>query len=119
MTILEQAYELAAAFAPTETEAEQQRLMAFCKAAEAELLASLRPGVTEEDCADAFSCACAWLALSYLCAGRSFDAERFTVGDVSVQHADGKVSSDCLRTQARLLLAPWSSGGFGFEGVRT
>ena len=120
MALLDDALALALTFVPEEAGDTSGRMLAFCKAAELELVASLRDGVTEEDCGDALSCAVAWLALSYYCAGRSFDPERFTVGDLTVEQGSGSaVAADCLRTQARLLMAPYSADEtFGFRGGR-
>lgn len=117
MSILEEAAALARAFVSAE-QADDAVLLRCCKAAEAELLSSLRPGLSEEDCRDSFVCACAWLAMSYLCAGRSAGPEQFTVGDVSIRQG-GELGAQCLRAQARLALAPyWKDEAFAFKGVK-
>ena len=119
MNILEASAAMARAFV-TEDQADEALLLACCKAAEAELLTCLKPGLTEEDCADSFTLACCYLALSYLCAGKSTGAQQFTVGDVSIRRGGEDISAACLRTQARLAMAPFlKDSAFAFKGVRT
>lgn len=119
MSILEEAAAMARTFVTAE-QADEEVLLRCCKAAEAELLSGLKSGITEEDCRDSFVCACAWLALSYLCAGRSSGPEQFTVGDVSIRRGGEDISARCLRTQAKLAMAPYMTDEtFAFKGVRT
>lgn len=119
MTILEASAAMARAFV-TEEQADDALILACCKAAEAELLNGLKPGLTEEDCADSFTLAVSYLALSYLCAGKSTAPQQFTVGDVSIRRGGEDISAACLRAQARLAMAPFlKDSAFAFKGVKT
>ena len=60
--MLEEIYALALTFLGGA--GEDTALRAACKAAEAELGAKLKPGISPEDCSDSFVCAAAWLALA-------------------------------------------------------
>lgn len=119
MNILELSAAMARTFV-TQEQADDAMLLACCKAAEAELLSFLKSGLTEEDCADSFTLACCYLALSYLCAGRSTAPEQFSVGDISIRRGGEDISAACLRTQAKLIMAPFvTDSAFAFKGVRT
>lgn len=119
MSILELSAAMARSFVTPE-QADDALLLTCCKAAEAELLSALKSGITEEDCADSFTLACCYLALSYLCAGRSTAPEQFSVGDVSIRRGGEDISAACLRTQAKLVMAPYlNDSTFAFKGVRT
>ena len=112
--MLEEIYALAASFAGAGSG--DEGLRALCKAAECELAARLRPGVTPEDCRDSFICAAAWMALAgYGTAGES--CGEFSVADVTVRPGGG-AAAQTLRSQAETLMAPWCGGGFSFRGVR-
>ena len=119
MNTLEFSVAMARAFVP-EDQADDAVLTGFCKAAEAELLCNLKDGLTVEDCADSFTLACCYLALSYLCAGKSTAPQQFTVGDVSIRRGGEDLSAACLRAQAKLAMAPYiKDGAFAFKGVTT
>jgi hypothetical protein len=102
------------------SESEEALLETLCTAAEGELLTYLRPGVTAEDCQEAFCCAAALLAVSTLVACReSGGVEQFTVGEVSVRSGGGSSArADALRQQALYMLLPYcADDGFAFLGV--
>ena len=112
--MLEEIYALAASFAGVD--GGDKALRALCKAAECELAARLRSGVSPEDCRDSFICAAAWMAV----AGYGSAAEscgEFSVADVTVRPG-GNAAAQALRRQAETLMAPWCGGGFSFRGVR-
>lgn len=112
---------LAAAIA-SPGEAELPLLNALCTAAEAELSSRLREGVGQGDCADAFSCAAALLAVAGLLPCREAGGvEQFTVGEVSIRTGDGDrcEAGPALRRQALALMAPYcGDDSFAFLGVR-
>ena len=123
MALRDEIYQMAAVFAPVGTD--EQMLKSLCLAAEQNIMAKLRPGVTVDDCHDSFVCAASWIAVSYLPEGTLMQqVQSFTVGEVSVTAANAAAASSgaaaCLRTQAELLMAPYctSGGGFAFLGVR-
>ncbi len=101
-------------------EGQEEALLCACSAACQQLRAALREGVTEQDCADAFALAGAWLALAAMeTGGAAGQAESFTAGDVSVHSGDTERNARTLRKQAWELVAPWvKDRGFLFYGVR-
>ena len=101
---------------------DEEILRVLCQTAEAELAGRLRPGVTAEDCGEAFPLAAAYWALAGLCAaGQQGTVESFTAGDVTIRRGNGGTAADqavALREQAERLLAPWAKdGGFCFQKV--
>ena len=102
-------------------EEEKAMLDALCAAAEAELTALLRPGISVEDCPDAFRCAAALLAAGRLQSCRQAGGgEQFTVGEVSIrQNSTAAESSGTMIRAARDIMAPYCrDSGFAFLGVQ-
>ena len=104
-------------------EDEEPLLEALCQAAERQWERRLRPGVTAEDCGEAFPCAAAFTAAADLTAAKGGDrVSGFTAGSVSVQvRSPGEASTQAaeLRRTARRLMAPFTApGDFAFQGVR-
>lgn len=105
-------------------QSEESVLEKLCEAACAEVRGRLREGIDEEDCAAAFTCACAWLAAAGLLAARGGGEEiaSLRAGDVSVTTRTGNEcgeSAGCLRRQAWELMAPYvTDSGFCFCGVQ-
>ena len=97
---------------------ESEGLRALCEAAQAELGGLLKPGVTPEDCGEAFVLGAAWLALAGLEVSDS-GVESFTAGAVSIRRKDGSLRQKALRLQALQVMKPYmTDGGFVFRGVR-
>ena len=101
-------------------EEQEEALLCACCAAREQLSAALREGVTEQDCADTFALAGAWLALAALETGCAAEqVQSFTAGDVSVHTGDSTTRVQMLRRQAWELMAPWvTDRRFMFYGVR-
>lgn len=119
MTRQEEVYAIAAVLAQTTEETRNQTLWQFCEAACAEVTAWLRKGVTPEACRSSFLNAAAMLAAGYFLAARKAGGVRsFQVGDVTVTECTEPSLTADLRTQARLLMRPFSTGRFYFTGVR-
>ena len=115
----EEIYAIAAAVA-SPGEGEKDLLELLCAAAERELTAALRQGVTAADCREAFLCAAGYLAAAGLLGSRGRAAEQFTAGEVSIRTASSGGRRKELRTLAERLMAPYSQGGadaFAFRGV--
>ena len=115
----EKIYEMAAqALSPTE--AEQSLLDTLCAAAELELSAHLRDGITADDCGSIFILAAALTAAAEMMLLRSVNGvEQFTAGEVSIRagKSDGG-NAAALRRQAAALLSPFcEDGSFAFMGV--
>lgn len=95
-------------------------LSVLCRAAQQELSAALREGVTAEECGDAYPLSAALMALAGLetsrCAGQ---AESFRAGDLTIQSGDSGKKAGLLREQATRLMAPWAKDrNFFFYGVK-
>lgn len=100
---------------------EEELLSRLCEAAEAELTAKLKKGVTPEDCHGAFAVAAAWLALAGLCAGHQEGGiTDWSAGEVSVKRGmDAEMQAAVYRGQAERLMAPYCvDGDFAFVGVK-
>ena len=100
---------------------EASLLELLCTAQEQAWSERLR-GITAEECAEAFCCACAFSAVAGLLAGRGGDgASSFRAGDVSVRRASGtetRTASESLCAQAERLMAPYTAeDAFSFRGV--
>ena len=120
--MLEQISLLAAAIA-LPTEAERPLLEALCSAAVDEVTRRLRPGLTAEDCGDAFLCAAVMTAAAGLMSCRSSgDVEQFSVGDVSLRTGggsdSGKAASAMRRHAAGMMEPYWADDSFAFTGVK-
>ena len=102
------------------TERQQTVLGALCTATTASLNARLREGLTANDCKADFVAAASLLALAAL-AGIAEDVpvEQITVGDFSVKKGNlsHDAASNCLRSQAELMIAPYLKDNFSFMGV--
>ena len=104
-------------------EDEEPLLEALCQAAEQQWERRLRPGVTAEDCGEAFPCAAAFTAAADLAAARGGDGvSGFTAGSVSVRirsAAESCALAESLRRTAERLMAPFAAPeDFCFRGVR-
>ena len=104
-------------------EDEEPLLEALCQAAERQWERRLRPGVTAEDCGEAFPCAAAFTAAADLAAARGGDGvSGFTAGSVSVRirsAAESCALAESLRRTAERLMAPFAAPeDFCFRGVR-
>ena len=104
-------------------EDEEPLLEALCQAAERQWERRLRPGVTAEDCGEAFPCAAAFTAAADLAAARSGgQVSGFTAGSVSVRirgAAESCALAESLRRTAERLMAPFAvPDDFCFRGVR-
>lgn len=97
---------------------ESQELSLLCAAAVEELKGLLKPGITVEDCGEAFPLAAAWLAL----AGKETlddGVESLTAGDVTIRRGESQFRQKALRLQARQVMRPYlRDEGFSFMGVR-
>ena len=99
-------------------DAESPLLEPLCQAAQRRWESRLRPGLTPEDCREAFVCAAAFMA-----AGRGGGAvSAFTAGEVSVKGrgaAESAALARGLRETAERLMAPYAGEeSFCFRGVR-
>ena len=120
--MFEQIPVLAAAIA-LPTDAERPLLAVLCTAAVDGISRKLRPGLTAEDCGDAFLCAAAMTAAAGLISCRgSGDVEQFSAGDVSLRtggSGDSCQAAAAMRKHAAEMMGPyWADDRFAFAGVK-
>ena len=106
---------LAYEFLGTVEEAQTTLLSALCLAADQELRARLRPGISPEDCEDSFVLAGALLCVSTLNQLSAANISDFTAGTMKISFSPDQ--SD-LAALAYRTLEPWLADGFLFRGVR-
>ena len=98
---------------------ESEALEKLCALAAEELESQLRPGITAEDCGEAFVLAAAWLALAAQVEAGSDDVTAFTAGDVSLRRETGSARAGALRRRAGEIMRPYCRDqGFDFRSVR-
>lgn len=96
-------------------EKETQVLGTLCGEACRTLNRRLLPGVTAENCADAYRLAAAWLALAALEESRG-GVRRFSAGDLTIEKDSG---GKALENRAWALMRPYvRDDDFVFRGVR-
>lgn len=110
--------EIAALAATLGKRPESDGLKVLCGLAAEELKGLLRPGLTAEDCGQAFVLAAAWLALAGVEASDD-GVESFTAGEVTVRKRNGTLRQKALRMQALQVMKSYiDDPGFLFRGVR-
>jgi len=113
--MIDQVLAMAAQLGKTE---ESEELKALCRAAVDELTGQLKPGLTADDCGEAFVLAAAWTALALRAGSADSGVEQFTAGAVTIRRGDARLRSEALRLQARQVMKPYlRDGGFSFRGV--
>ena len=118
MTVMEQVFAQAALLAGELTEHQATVLRALCAAACASLESRLREGLTAADCKADFIAAASLLALAALdSVGDGDGLEQITAGDLTIRRKSGNAASNCLRSQAELMIAPYLKDNFAFLGV--
>ena len=115
--MIEEILTLVRAMSPSEPP--QELTLLLVQAAQQELERALRPGITPQDCRDAFLPAAAFLTLARLQAGSGEQGVRsFTAGDVTIHRDNGSTGTSALLEQARALMAPYiADPSFLFLGV--
>ena len=96
-----------------------EALETLCAAAVEELKGLLKPGVTVEDCGEAFPLAAAWMALAGMESMEDDGVESLTAGDVTIRKREGEFRRKALELQARQVMKPYvKDEAFLFKGVR-
>ncbi len=120
MTLGERVFAQAALLAG-ELDGKQTALLhTLCAASAASLAARLKEGLTPEDCQEDFLTAASLLALASLSsAEETGQIQEFKAGDLTIRQGGtaGSTPAQCLRQQARLLMAPYLRDSFSFAGV--
>lgn len=104
-------------------EAEEPLLTALCAAAGRYWEDRLRPGLSPEDCGQAFPCAAAFTAAADASLGQSGGGlASVTAGEISLRGrgaADSAALAEGMRQAAERLMAPYAEAeDFAFRGVR-
>ena len=97
---------------------ESEELSLLCAAAVEELKGLLKPGITVDDCGEAFPLAAAWMALA---GEEALDdgVESLTAGDVTIRRGESQFRQKALRLQARQVMKPYlRDESFVFKGVK-
>lgn len=117
MTLADQVLTHALLLAGELTEHQSRVLEALCGATTASLEARLRDGLCAEDCKADFIAAASLMALAAMngTCGAS-DPQQVSVADFTVKNS-ADAASNCLRTQAELMIAPYLKDRFSFRGV--
>ena len=119
MERIDEIYRDALLFSQASGDDEQAALKRLCQAAADGLKARLRPGVAPEDCGGAFNLAAAWTAIAWFSAGQGSDGvQEFTAGELTVKSGSKNAAAAALLSQADVMMAPYTGGGFSFMGVR-
>ena len=120
MNLIEQIQAHAQLMAGNISPQQTQILKVLCQAAASSLENRLRDGLTSEDCKADFIAAASLMALAGLTNYTAQDfSEQITVADFTVKTSSGYLdaASNCLRTQAELMIAPYLKDRFAFLGV--
>ena len=102
------------------TDTNQKPLVtSLCQTVQESLIRRLRPGISPEDCENAFVTAAAWMVLVGLRNGNCGEnVTSFTAGDVTIHREIGRETADLLK-QAERIMAPYvMDSGFFIEGVQ-
>lgn len=118
MTLKEQVLAQAMLLAGELDTRQTELLGALCTAATASLAARLREGLTPQDCKADFIAAASLFALAAMGSVDDVEqVEQFRIGDVTVHRGSRDAASNCLRSQAELMIAPYLKDRFTFRGV--
>lgn len=118
MRLTEQVYTQACLMMP-ELESENQTVLeAICRTAVVSLEKKLRSNLSPEDCWDDFVMAASMYAVAAMSEISDMgQLEQITAGDLTLRKSGGGLASNCLRTQAEMLMAPYVKSGITFLGV--
>lgn len=118
MTLSDQVYAQAALLAGNLDAQQQEMLKLLCSGTVNSLAAQLRGGLTPEDCKADFVAAASLYALAALSDldGES-RLEQVRLGDITLQRNGRDAASNCLRSQAALVMCPYVRDSLAFLGV--
>lgn len=118
MTLVDQTFAQAMTLAGEQSERQAELLRMMCQGAVNNLTASLRDGLTPDDCRSDFVSAASLMALAALSeVGEGDTVTNFTAGDVSIRREHSSAAANCLRYQARVMMMPYIRDCFSFLGV--
>ncbi len=121
MTLVDEVYTHARILAPELSQECLAMLEAVCRSAAVSLKSQLRDNVTVEDCKADFVTAASMLALAALSEvgdlGQMGQLEQISAGDLTLRKGKNNMASECLRSQAQILMMGYIKGPFLFVGV--
>ena len=118
MTLSEQVYAQAALLAGELPDRQKGILHALCAVSAASLAARLREGLQPEDCkADFVAAASLWSLAALNGVDEEASVEQITAGDLTIRKGGRDAASNCLRSQAELMITPYLKDRFSFMGV--
>ena len=118
MTLRDQVLAQALLLAGELDDRQMELLGALCTAATASLAARLREGLSPQDCKADFVAAASLFALAALSSADDLEGvQQFKIGDVTLHKGSKDAASNCLRSQAELMIAPYLKDRFAFRGV--
>ena len=118
MMLKEQVFAHALLLAGDLTPQETDLLNTLCLASTSSLTARLKKELTPEDCKPDFIAAASLYALYALETVADLQqAAEFRAGELTVKRSGGSAASQCLYTQAQLMIAPYLEDNFAFLGV--
>ena len=118
MTLFEQVFAQAALLVGGVEAQQEQVLRALCRAAVNSLSARLRPNLSPEDCkADFIAAASLYALAAWSEVDEVANLERMQIGDISMVRRSKSPAAACLRSQAGLMMGPYTVDRFSFRGV--
>lgn len=118
MTLTEQVLAQASLLAGNLNQESMDLLQVLCDGTVSALTARLRPGLTPEDCKADFISAASLFALASISSVDPLSTtNQIAIGDVTIRRDKSDVASNCLRSQAELIIAPYLKDRFTFMGV--
>ena len=118
MTLVDQIYAQALVMVGRLSQEQEELLKVLCRVARNTLTGRLRPGLTPEDCQADFIAAASLYALAALSELDEVGSlERMQIGDVSMVRRSKSPAAACLRSQAGLMMSPYTVDRFSFRGV--
>lgn len=118
MILAEQAFTQAMLLAGQLEPKREALLKMLCRGATASLVSRLREGIKPEDCREDLVAAAGLYALAALNeVGEDECIEQFSAGDVTIRTGKNDTSANCLRHQAKWIMAPYLADSFAFQGV--
>ena len=118
MSLIDQVFAQAVLLSGEITTQQEPMLKILCQAAVTSLTARLRAGLDPDDCRADFIAAASLYALAALSElDEVGNLERMQIGDVTMVRRSKTPASACLRSQAALMMGPYTADRFTFRGV--
>lgn len=118
MILAEQAFTQAMLLAGDLEPKREALLKTLCRGAIASLVSRLRDGIKQEDCQEDLVAAGSLYALAALNeVGDADPVEQFSAGDVTIRTGKNDAAGQCLREQAKWIMAPYLKDAFAFQEV--